>query len=206
MNGFPWRATLFISLAFNLLVIGAAAGAFGAGVRLERDNPRAVVERMPGPRAFMAALPPATRVKVRAELVRSWDQSRQLRQQAQQARRDAFAAAAAEPFDAARVRAAFTRLRAADQATIAVFHDNVVAAFANMTPQERAQALDALRTATPATRRAGIAPEAPQAAGAVTPEQRIERRPLLRDAIRERRMQRRQQMLQQQEQPAQNPP
>lgn len=201
MSGFPWRTTLFISLALNLLVIGAVAGAYGAGVRLQRDTAQAVVERMPGPRAFMAALPPGARVKVRAELTRSWDQSRQLRQQAQQARRDAFDAAAAEPFDAARVRAAFARLRAADQATIAVFHDNVVAAFATMTPAERAQALQALRTAAPA-RRTGVAPETQQGAEALTPEQRLERRERFRDAIRERRMERRQQMQQQQTPPS----
>ena len=207
MSGFPWRTALFVSLALNLLVIGAAAGAFGAGVRLQRDTPQAVVDRMPGPRAFMAALPPATRVKVRAELARSWDQSRQLREQAQQARRDAFAAAAVEPFDAARVRAAFARLRAADQATIAVFHDNVVAAFAVMTPEERAQALQALRTAAPARRTgAGAGEGEPRGAGVLAPgaEQRIERRERIREAIRERRMQRRQQM-QQQQQPAPAP-
>lgn len=201
MSGFPWRTTLFISLAVNLLVVGAAVGAFGAGVRLQRDTPQAVVDRMPGPRAFMAALPSAARVKVRAELTHSWEQSRQLRQQAQQARRDAFAAAAAEPFDAERVRAAFARLRAADQATIAVFHDNVVAAFATMTPAERAQALQALRTAAPAARRTGIGPEAPQGADALTPEQRMERRERFREGMRERRAQRMQQMQQQQTPP-----
>lgn len=201
MSGFPWRTTLFISLALNLLVIGAVAGAYGAGVRLQRDNPQAVVDRMPGPRAFMAALPPAARLKVRAELVRSWDQSRQLREQAGQARRDAFAAAAAEPYDAARVRAAFAHLRAADQAAIGVFHDNVIAAFGEMTPEERHQALDALRTATPATRPA-LAPGQRATDAPLPPmmERRIERRERIREAIRERRQQR-----QQQQQPAPAP-
>jgi uncharacterized membrane protein len=193
MSGFPWRTALFVSLAFNLLVIGAAAGAFGAGVRLQRDNPQAVVDRLPGPRAFMAALPPATRVKVRAELARSWDQSRQLRDQALQARRDAFAAAAAEPYDAERVRTAFAHMRAADQAALGVFHNNIVAAFGEMTPAERHAALDALRTAPPATR-ASLAPGQP--AGASLPagrERRMERRERIREAIRQRWQQRQQQ-------------
>lgn len=196
MSGFPWRTTLFISLAANLLVIGAVAGAFGAGVRLQRDTPQAAVANMPGPRAFMAALPPEPRAKVRAELVRSWDQSRQLREQAVQARRDAFAAAATEPFDAERVRAAFSRLRASDQATIAVFHDNVIAALATMTPEERAQSLQALRTAAPAARAWGGGGVRRAADGVVAPpgpERRMERRERFRDAIRERRQQRQQQ-------------
>jgi len=194
MSGFPWRTTLFISLAANLLVIGAVAGAFGAGVRLQRDTPQAAVANMPGPRAFMAALPAELRAKVRTELVHSWDQSRQLREQAVQARRDAFAAAATEPFDAERVRSAFARLRASDQAAIAVFHDNVIAALASMTPEERAQALQALRTAAPAARGLGGGGRRSAAADGVVapagPERRMERRERFRDAIRERRQQR----------------
>ena len=119
------------------MVVGAVAGAFGAGVRLQRENPQAVVDRLPGVRAFMAALPAEARVKVRQELVASWQESRDLRRAAGQARRDAFAAAATEPYDVARVRAAFARLRAADQAAIGVFHDNVADAFGAMTPEER---------------------------------------------------------------------
>ncbi|UPT61554.1 MAG: hypothetical protein M0D54_14205 [Hyphomonadaceae bacterium JAD_PAG50586_4] len=68
---FPWRTLLFVSVAVNLLVIGGIAGALASGVRVQRDNPEAIVARMPGPRAFMAALPAETRVKVRAELVDS---------------------------------------------------------------------------------------------------------------------------------------
>lgn len=182
---FPWRTLLFLSVALNLLTVGAIAGAYGAGVRLERQAPGAVVERMPGPRAFLAALPEPTRAKMRAELADSWTQSREARRSALQARRDAFAAAAAEPYDVARVRAAFARLRAADQAAIAVFHDNVVDAFGELSPQERREALDALRRATPARRQNALAPEAETPAAApgngeavqrMTPEERRARR------------------------------
>lgn len=182
---FPWRTLLFVSLALNLLIIGAVAGAAGAGVRLQREASRAaVVERMPGPRAFLRALPPETRVIMRRELADSWDESREARRAAIQARRDAFAAAATEPYDAARVRAAFERLRAADQAAIAAFHDNVVEAFGDLSPEQRREALEALRNAAPAVRQGALGPADDVAAGgALTPEER--------QTLRERRQERR---------------
>ncbi|MBS0386497.1 MAG: periplasmic heavy metal sensor [Proteobacteria bacterium] len=163
---FPWRTLLFVSVAFNLLIVGAAVGALGAGVRLERQP--AIGARFPAPREFMAALPPETQAKVREELVRTWVQIRPLRQQAAQARREAFDAAATEPFDAARVRAAFARVRATDEAALAAFHENVIAAFAQMTPEERRRAIVALRNAVP--RRQALGPVA-RAVGAEAAEQ-----------------------------------
>ncbi len=200
MSGFPWRTLLFVSVALNLLVIGAVAGAWGAGVRLQREADATVVQRMPGPRAFLAALPPETREIMRRELADSWTESGDLRRAALQARRDAFIAAAAEPYDAERVRAAFARLREADQRAIGIFQDNVVDAFARLTPAQRREALDALRRATPA-RRQNIGPAEEASDGAapaqddadLTPEQREEIRRILeerRRARRERRQQR----------------
>jgi uncharacterized membrane protein len=194
---FPWRTTLFISLALNVLVIGAVAGAWGAGVRPQRQiETRALVERMPGPRAFLRALPPETRSVMREELADSWGESREARQAAIQARRDAFAAAAAEPYDAARVRAAFERLRAADQAAIAVFHDQLVEAFGELSPEQRREALEALRSAAPARRDAVLDGERPDRGETLTPEQRQtmqERREQRRERWRARREQRQQQ-------------
>jgi uncharacterized membrane protein len=200
---FPWRTLLFASVAVNLLVIGGIAGALASGVRVQRQNPEAIVARMPGPRAFMAALPAETRVKLRAELVASWVETRQARVEAREARRAAFAAAAEEPFDAARVKDAFARLRAADQAAIGVFHDNMIDAFAQLSPEERAAALDALRNAAPASRQSltddeaapgpALSPEARervQELQNMTPEERRER---FRERVRERREERRQQ-------------
>lgn len=194
---FPWRTLLFVSVALNLLAVGVIVGGAAAGVRIEREAPEAVVARMPGTRAFMAALPPETRAKVRAELADSWTQSREMRRAAAQARREAFDAAGTEPYDAARVRAAFARLRAADQEAIGVFHDNVVDAFATLTPQERREALDALRRATPA-RRASVAPDAEQVDGAAPAAQRQIDRETIRERIRERRRERREQREQRQ--------
>jgi len=189
MSTFPWRTLLFISVAFNLLIIGAVAGAFGAGVRLQRDASTAVVDRMPGPRAFIRALPEESRTKVRERLATSWQDSRDPRQAAGDARRAAFEAAATEPFDRERVRAAFAELRQADQRAIGIFHDNVVEAFAEMSVEERRAAISALRAAPPA-RRDRVAPDhatedavdAPQ----LTPEERQARRERFREQRRER--------------------
>ncbi|WP_135210736.1 periplasmic heavy metal sensor [Vitreimonas flagellata] len=201
---FPWRTLLFVSVAVNLLVIGGIAGALASGVRVQRNDPEAIVARMPGPRAFMAALPAETRVKLRAELVDSWVETRQARIEAREARRAAFAAAAEEPFDGVRVKAAFARLRAADQAAIGVFHDNMIDAFAELSPDERAAALDALRNAAPATRQSITDDDDATPRPALSPETRErvqelqnmspeERRERFRDRIRERREERRQQ-------------
>jgi len=197
-SSFPTRTVLFISLALNLLIIGGVAGAWGAGVRLQRETEtRAVVERMPGPRAFLRALPPEARELMRDELAESWGESREARQAAIQARRDAFAAVGAEPYDGARVRAAFERLRAADQAAIAVFHDNVIEAFGELSPEQRREALEALRNAAPAAREsAGLPEDRAAPGGALTPEQRQtlqERGEQRRERWRARREQRQQQ-------------
>jgi uncharacterized membrane protein len=189
----PWRTLLFVSAALNMLAVGAVAGAVGAGVRFERETPAAVVDRMPGPRAFMAALPPETRTKMRGELADSWQQTREARRAARQARRDAFEAAAVEPYDAERVRSALARLRAADQAAIGVFHDNIAGAFARLSPEERRQAMAALRRAPPATR-SNVAPAEDGAN-----EGAIEDRGTFREKMRERRRERRERRLQQQQ-------
>jgi uncharacterized membrane protein len=193
---FPWRTLLFVSVAVNLLVVGTVIGAYAAGVRLERGaSPTAA--RLPGPRAMMASLPQETRAKVRDQVARTWAQTRALRQSAAQARSDAFDAAATEPFDAARVRAAFARVRTSDDAALAQFHNNMIDAFAQMTPDERRRAIIALRGAGP-IRRAAIRDSIVQPAtgdpaqqDALTPRQRF--REAVRERIRERREQRREQ-------------
>lgn len=198
MSRFPWRTLLFLSVALNLLIIGAVAGAWGAGVRVQREIGDAVVARMPGPRAFLSALPPETREIMRRELADSWTESRELRRAALQARRDAFAAASTEPYDIERVRPAFARLREADQRAIAVFHDNVVEAFARLTPEQRREAMEALARAAPA-RRQNIAPEGDASEGAAPArdDASASERQKMRELLRERRRERRERLQQQ---------
>jgi len=193
---FPWRTLLFVSVAINLLIAGTAIGAYTSGVRLERaSSPTAT--RLPGPRAMMASLPQDTRAKVRDQVARTWAETRSLRQNAAQARRDAFDAAATEPFDAARVRGAFARVRSSDDAALAEFHNNMIEAFAHMAPEERRRAINALRGAGPirraAMRDSAVQPAAddPAQPDALTPRQRF--REAVRERIRERREHRREQ-------------
>jgi uncharacterized membrane protein len=193
---FPWRTLLFISVAINLLIAGTVIGAYASGVRVERAA-SATATRLPGPRAMMAALPQEARAKVRDQVARAWAQTRTLRQQAAQARRDAFDAAATDPFDTARVRAAFARVRSSDDAALAEFHNNMIDAFAQMPPEERRRAINALRGAGPVRRAAMRDSVALPAAGdptqqdALTPRQRF--REAVRERFRERREQRREQ-------------
>ena len=189
---FPWRTLLFISVALNLLVVGALAGAWTAGVRVARDtNDSAAIARLAGPRAFLRALPPETRTIMREELGDSWTQTRDARQAAAQARREAFEAVAQEPYDGVRVRSAFERLRAADQAVVGVFQDDVIEAFADLTPQQRREVLSALRDAAPARRGSAIAPAEVPGDGANAPEQAS---PEQRQDIQERRQERRERL------------
>jgi uncharacterized membrane protein len=200
MSGFPWRTLLFLSVALNLLVIGSIAGAWGAGVRVQREVGDTVVARMPGSRAFLRALPPETREIMRGELSGSRSESRELRRAALQARREAFEAAATEPYDTERVRAAFARLREADQRAIGVFHDSIVDAFARLTPEQRRGAMEALARAAPA-RRQGVAPGDDASGGvAPTPEEQTLRQKMREDR-RERRRERREQREQQEQTP-----
>jgi uncharacterized membrane protein len=197
---FPWRTLLFVSLALNVLVVGAVAGAWSAGVRVQRESDdRAIVSRLPGPRTFIRALPPETRDAMREQLATSWGESREIRVAAMQARREAFSAAAQEPYDAARVRAAFARLRTADQAAIGVFQDNIIDALGELSPQQRREALQALRRAAPATRRDGAGPAEEGVAPRVLDPERREDIQERRQERRERWRERREQRLQQQQ-------
>lgn len=164
---FPWRTLLLVSVAVNLLVIGAVAGALGSGARLQRQqSPEAVVMRMPGARAFIESLPEDMRAPMRRELAESWRESRDARRVAAQARREAFARVAQEPYDAESVRGAFARVREADQAAVGVFHDRVINALGELAPEDRARAIEALRRAAPA-RRLGAAPATAEGANAL---------------------------------------
>lgn len=183
-RSFPWRTLLFVSVAVNLLVIGAVAGAVGAGVRFERNSAEAVVTRIPSMRAFVAALPPEARPEVGRQLGESWRETRDLRRAAGQARRDVFEAVAAEPYDIERVRRALAAMRAADQAVVGVFHDRMADVFAGMTAEQRRDVLERLRRAPPATRET-LAPASGEPGAA--DDAASDERGALRERLRERR-------------------
>lgn len=195
---FPWRTLLFVSVAVNLLVIGGVAGLLGSGARLQREDPEVVVLNIPGARALIGALPPEARGPVRQELVRTWVETRDLRRAALQARREALEIATAEPYDAARTRAAFERMRQAEFEVVLAFQNNLLDELGTLTPEQRAQVFETLRAAAPlraggALEREGVGALAP----AMTPEEREERRAAVREGIRERIRERREERQQQ---------
>ncbi|MBY0562904.1 MAG: periplasmic heavy metal sensor [Hyphomonadaceae bacterium] len=197
---FPWRTLLFASVALNLLMVGAAIGALGAGVRRERAASGEAVAHMAGPRAFVNALPEEARGPVRQGLARSWTESREARRTAAQARREAYATAMAEPYDTERVRLALARMRAADQAALGVFHDNIADLLSEMTPAERRVAIQALQR--PVRRDGASLEDGAALPGGDAGEQqarpadgqtlREQRREAIRERIRERRREKQQ--------------
>lgn len=140
----PLRILLFASLALNLLIAGAAFGGYAAGLRVQRPSEEPVVAAPAGARAIINALPPETRREVRRDLAQTWSDSEDLRGEAREARVAAYAAAAEEPYDVEKVRAAFARMREADQAALAAFHDRVAQSLGDMGAEERRGALDAI--------------------------------------------------------------
>lgn len=159
---FPWRATLFFSLAFNLLLVGLIIGAVAAGARLRREAPGAAFARADFAQV-MEALPPDSRRVVRRAIVRGWLQSRDDRSEAGRLRREAFEIAATEPYDVERVRAAFARMREADAATTGVYHDRIAEALGELTPEHRRAALEAIGRAARARRTPNLTPDADSA-------------------------------------------
>lgn len=155
---FPWRTTLFVSLAFNLLLVGLIVGAMAAGARLRREAPGAAFSRADFAQV-LETLPEESRRVVRRAVVRGWLQSRDNRNEAGRLRREAFETAAAEPYDIESVRAAFARMREADAATTGVYHDRIAEALGELTPEQRRAALEAIRQAARARRSAAVQPD-----------------------------------------------
>ncbi len=153
MSSFPWRTLLFLSLAFNLLLIGGAVGAYTAGVRVQREAPAVVGAAIPaGPGAFMLALPPDVRAEVRAALEDTWAETRAEREAARDARQAVLDAARAEPFDAAAMNVALGAMRAADAVVAQRYHEAVTETFGALTPEARRAATEALAQPRPRLR------------------------------------------------------
>lgn len=191
---FPWRTALFVSVAVNLVLISAALGAFASGARLSRPANLEVAADGPfltGQRAFMQALSPEARRTLRRELAGELIAMREERAASRAARRALYEAARAEPYDPARVRAAFAEVRAADAVLLAGFHDGLAEGLSRMDASDRAAALDALqRGRAPAE---DAAPTVESDGAGETAPTRQERRERLRERWRERREQRQQQ-------------
>lgn len=144
-RSFPWRTVVFASLAVNLLLIGAVIGGYASGLRLERAaGPHDRMDMRQPPRGgFLGALPDKERALVREDLRRSFLATRDLRAAARVAREDVMNLATGDTYDVEAVRAALGRMREADLAVAQAFHDAVAETLADLTPDQRRDALEA---------------------------------------------------------------
>jgi uncharacterized membrane protein len=132
---------LVLSLALNLLVAGAAAGALWH----VRDYHRAPHRGLDGMSRYLASLPADRREEIAALLEDDRAKSRSLRRLAREKRREAARAFEAEPFDAVRLEAA---ARDASEARIALWRQREVLLSklaGKLTAEERRAYLKSLR-------------------------------------------------------------
>jgi uncharacterized membrane protein len=154
------RIALFLSVALNVLLVGVIAGALIADSRGARMRGEAAVARLPNMRVILDSLPPERASEVRSAVINTWMKARAERQGAREARLGVARAVAAEPYDVAATKAAFAKMRAADGAVAARFHDVVAEAMAQMTVEERRALLRQLAGRRLQNRRAGAPDEA----------------------------------------------
>ncbi|MBU1347852.1 MAG: periplasmic heavy metal sensor [Alphaproteobacteria bacterium] len=130
---------LAVSVAINLFAATAAFTALNAQHRIERrvDGPDHSGRR-PGPRELVAALRPEARGPVREALRAAGLRAHPDFKESRQARRDAVAAAAADPYDAARVGALLAQSRAAEERGRAKLEADALAILATLEPADRA--------------------------------------------------------------------
>lgn len=128
---------LLISLVINLFLVGLMAAAI-----VHRPKMRAG-ELGPPPPFFgmmhrgVAGLPPDDRAAVRDMMVREFPIIRPYFARIDQARRDLAVAIGTEPFDAARVTAAFARVDAAQAEMIQATRAAMIAGFGRMSAKQR---------------------------------------------------------------------
>ncbi len=181
-----WRTAFLISLAINLLVLGAVAG---YGLNGGFNPHEAVVGRennVAAPAAVLRTLPPASRAQVRRALAQGWRDTQTERAAMRAARAETTRLMAAEPYDPAAVRSALAAQRAASERVVARLHERLAESIGDLTPEQRSQLLSALRS------RAGmdtletedLDADAPPERAPVAGENRRER---LRERLRERR-------------------
>ena len=138
---FPTRTLLLISLAVNLLLVGAAVGVVVSGARLHRGAPGGA---WTGPRAFLGALPNEHASKIRVQLEAAWGDSKGEREAARAARTDLMNVINQDKFDEAAVRTALAKMRQADDALAAKNQDTVIGVLKDLPPRERIAALGAI--------------------------------------------------------------
>ena len=129
---------LAVSVAVNLFAGTAAYTALTGQDRIEqRMDGKERDERRASPRELVAALDPAAQQRVRQALRAAGLAARPDFQQAREARRQAIAAAAAEPYDAARVEALLDQSRAAEIRGRQRLEADALAILGTLSPEDR---------------------------------------------------------------------
>ena len=140
-----WRNVALVSLALNLVVAGVAIGGYAAGARIAPPGAAQGPGRADKPlRTLIASVAPERRAGLQREIARTFLSARDARKEARDARLSLAETIRAEPYDAAAVRAAFARMRAADAALAQRFQDMTADQLAAMSPDERRRAVTAL--------------------------------------------------------------
>jgi uncharacterized membrane protein len=137
---FPWRTLTVISLAINLLIVGAAVGFFMS--HFPRGGPP-----FGGPRGAqgmgLRALPDAERSELARALTGAWQSGGDLREAAQQARQNTRDAVGKDPYDEAAVRKALAEMRAADNAVLQHYQEALASSLGKLSSEQRLMALRA---------------------------------------------------------------
>lgn len=183
-----WRTAFLVSVAINLIVLGAAAGYWVNGGFDVREVVVAEAPSVAAPAAVLRELPPASRQEVRRALAQGWRDTQAERAAMRAARAETARLMAAEPYDAAAVQAALATQRAASERVAARLHARLAESVADLTPAQRNRLLAALRSRSgldslDAEETEEVAPE-----DALAPAPDVEnRRERFREKMRERR-------------------
>jgi uncharacterized membrane protein len=135
------RTALCVSLAVNLLLVGVVGGTALSNLRQDRAIAQKAIARAPNMRSLMDSVPPERAQEIRNDVVKAWREAREKRRTARAARIEVYRLAGAEPYDVDAVKAAFTRMRAADGEVARQFQDTIADAMAKLTPEERRDVL-----------------------------------------------------------------
>jgi uncharacterized membrane protein len=141
---FPWRTLTVVSLAINLLVVGALIG-LSVSHFSRSGEPRF----FPRPEGFergpqaMRMLPDADREALSRALTGAWESSGELREQAKTARDNVGRVATVDPYDEAAVRKALADMRTADNAVLAHYQDALASGLGKLSSEHRLIALRA---------------------------------------------------------------
>lgn len=141
---FPWRTLTVVSLAINVLIVGAAIGFFMS--HWPRGGPPQFMGGG-GPRMMqgsgLRALPDAQREELARALTGAWESGGDLRKTAQDARQRASEIVVKDPYDESAVRKALADMRTADNAVLEHYQEVLAASLGKLSSEQRLAALRA---------------------------------------------------------------